>query len=106
MRMDHRELRYTNPNCFMLFGMSKGTFIFVRAEEPMLVYSRFVIHREAVQQVEEMQITADRSVFASYCDEKILFVWGYNPKAQGTGSFVVFQSFNPLRRIISLKALD
>lgn len=54
--MEMREQRYQHPESFILFGMSKGTFIFTRIEEPMLVYSRFVIHREAVQQVEEIEL--------------------------------------------------
>ncbi len=58
----------------------------------MVVYSRFVIHREAVEQVEEIEVAGydNRSVFVSYCEDKLLFIWGYNARAHGGGSFVTY----------------
>lgn len=59
---------------YIVFGMSKGSVIFVKVDKLEQVYARFSIHRQAITHIEEVY---EHNKFVSICEEMNLNIWGF-----------------------------
>lgn len=80
---------------FLVLGLSKGTFLFIDVDNLESIYSRFSVHRQAVNQIYEI---VDHVKVASICGELVLNLWGFEG-----GKSQVYKSFNVFRDIIDIK---
>jgi len=79
---------------FLVFGLSKGTVIFISLENLEQIFSRFSIHRQSVEQIYEMKQSKN---MISVCSELSLCIWGFaSGKCQ---SYKYFQVMRPLTDI-------
>lgn len=82
---------------FLVFGLSKGTVIFLPIDSIDMIYARFSFHRQAVTTLHQIHGTSN---FVSICDEFNLCVWGFKDHKSIVYNSV--QMFRPIASIVSL----
>ena len=88
------EINNCELDTFLIIGLSKGTIVFVRVNNLDHIYSRFSLHRQAVEQIHELR---QHKVFLSICEELILKIWGFDGHREE-----VYQTFNIYRDVMTI----
>jgi hypothetical protein len=60
---------------FMVFGLSKGTVVFVQSDKTLEIYCRVSVHQERILLVKNIR---DLDLFLSVCASNILIIWKFD----------------------------
>ena len=82
---------------FLVFGLSKGSVIFLDIDKIDTIYARFFFHRQAITSILEIP---KHEKFITICEEMNICIWGFNNYTSYKVSYnQMYRQINSIERL-------